>query len=182
MSAKGRYPVDVDTDARETYMRMRSIQITAAWLVLALASSIALAAPPLRHQAPTGDELTATITALDSAVFNAYNHCDLKTFARYFAPDVEFYHDKGGLTRSRAKLVDSIKNNVCGKLTRELVAGTLEVYPIKGFGALEMGTHRFRSVNSGRYDGVARFIQLWEYHDGHWRITRVVSYDHAPIH
>lgn len=173
---------------------MRSIQILATSVALALVSSTALAAVPvrhqtpmphqaaMRHQAPTGKELTAKITALDSAVFNAYNHCQLKTFARYFSPDVEFYHDKGGLTRSRAKLVDSIKNNVCGKLTRELVPGTLEVYPIRGFGAIEMGTHRFRSVSTGRYGGIARFIQLWEYRDGNWRITRVVSYDHAPMH
>jgi hypothetical protein len=169
------------------FMLMRSLLMAATCVALALASSTALAKPPLRHptptrhQAPTGKELTAKITALDSAVFSAYNHCQLKTFARYFSPDVEFYHDKGGLTRSRAKLVESIKNNVCGKLTRELVPGTLEVYPIKGFGAIEMGTHRFRSVSTGRYGGIARFIQLWEYRDGNWRITRVVSYDHAPM-
>ncbi|XRD81669.1 nuclear transport factor 2 family protein [Dyella halodurans] len=130
---------------------------------------------------PVGAALTTTIVALDSAVFDAYNRCDLEAFGRYIAPDIEFYHDKGGLTRGRAKLVESIKNAICGKLRRELVAGSLEVYPVKDFGAVEIGTHRFCDLSTGRCDAVARFIHLWEYSNGSWQITRVISYDHHAL-
>lgn len=150
--------------------------------------AIVLAALPLTSMAFTepapetadGDRLTATITALDNAVFNAYNHCDLVTFARYFAPGIEFYHDKTGLSVGRTKLVEAVKNNICGKVRRELVPGTMEVYPLKGFGAVELGVHRFCKIDGGRCEGIARFVHLWQYHDGAWRITRVISYDHQP--
>lgn len=157
---------------------MRAIPKLVMGLAAALSAAIAVAATASNAQAPVGDELTATITALDSRIFSAYNHCDLVAFARYIAPDVEFYHDKGGLTRGRDKLVDSIKNNICGKLRRELIPGTLEVYPMKGFGAVEIGSHRFCELSTGNCDAVARFIHLWQYRDGQWTITRVISYDH----
>jgi Domain of unknown function (DUF4440) len=159
-------------------MFVRSTQMAAACFIAVFAATIARADTVRSGKIPSGTELTTTITALDGAVFAAYNRCDLDTFARYIAPDIEFYHDKGGLTRGRAKLVQSIKNGICGKLRRELVAGSLEVYPIKNFGAVEIGTHRFCDLGTGRCDAVARFIHLWEYCNGSWRITRVISYDH----
>src|SRR2546429_9812339 len=61
----------------------------------------------------------------------------------FLAEDVEFYHDQGGVTLGRAALTESVKNNICGKVTRELVPGSLQVYYMKGFGAVEIGVHRF---------------------------------------
>ena len=75
---------------------------------------------------PTGDQLTAVVTKLDADLFDAYNSCDLVSFARYVAPNIEFYHDKGGFEPGRQKLVKSIKDNICGKLRRVLVPGTLD--------------------------------------------------------
>jgi hypothetical protein len=88
-------------------------------------------------------ELTKTIATLDTEVFDAYNTCDLEKFSTLFAEDVEFYHDLGGLSVGRKALVEGVKNNICGKVTRALVPGSMEVYPIKGFGAVEIGVHRF---------------------------------------
>ena len=128
-------------------------------------------------------ELERAITALDAAVFDAYNRCELEKFANLFVEDVEFYHDQGGVTLGRAALTDSVKKNICGKVTRELVPGTLQVYPMKGFGAVEIGVHRFHHPGHEDTEGVGegRFIHLWQYKDGAWRITRVVSYDHHPV-
>lgn len=129
----------------------------------------------------SSDRLFETIAALDAAVFEAFNRCDLAEFSKYFAEDVEFYHDKTGLSRSRKDLVESVKNNICGKVRRKLVAGTLEVYPIPGFGAVETGVHRFYEVRDKGADklaGEAKFLHIWQYDGGTWRITRVVSYDH----
>jgi hypothetical protein len=54
--------------------------------------------PPTRP-ATTPDDLFRAVALQDAALFDAYNHCDLEKFAAFFADDVEFYHDHGGLTR-----------------------------------------------------------------------------------
>jgi hypothetical protein len=77
------------------------------------------------------------------ALFDSYSKCDLEKFESFFADDVEFYHDQGGLTLGNKALTESVKNNICGKTTRELVPGTLKVYYMKGYGMLETGVHRF---------------------------------------
>ena len=128
-------------------------------------------------------ELDKTVTALDAALFDAYNRCDLEKFSSYFTDDVEFYHDQGGLTLGKADLTDSINKNICGKVTRELVAGTLQAYYMKGYGAVEMGVHHFH--HPGHEDtepvGEGKFIHLWRYKDGAWKITRVISYDNHAV-
>jgi hypothetical protein len=37
------------------------------------------------------------------------------------------------------------RKNICGKVTRELVKGSIEVYPIKDYGAVEIGLHKFHN-------------------------------------
>ena len=133
---------------------------------------------PLLAAAQTPAELDKIIKSLDGAVFDAYNHCDLPKFASYFSDDVEFYHDQGGITLGKEKLVESVKNNICGKVTRELVASTLEIHPMKGIGAIEMGMHLFHHPDPKEAVGEGKFIHLWRYENGAWKITRVVSYDH----
>jgi Domain of unknown function (DUF4440) len=126
------------------------------------------------------EELTKVVTALDAALFDSYNHCDLAKFATFFTEDVEFYHDQGGVTLGKAKLTESIKQNICGKVSRELVPGSLQICPMKGYGAVEMGVHRFHHPGHDDIEpvGEAKFIHLWQYKDGAWKITRVISYDH----
>jgi uncharacterized protein DUF4440 len=125
-------------------------------------------------------ELDKAIAALDTALFDSYNRCDLDKFSSFFVDNVEFYHDQGGVTLGRAALTDSIKKNICGRVTRELVPGTLQAFYMKGYGAVEMGVHHFH--HPGHEDtepvGEGRFIHLWQYKDGAWKITRVISYDH----
>ena len=90
-----------------------------------------------------GQDLRATILHMDSVFFNAYNTCDLTTQANLIADSIEFYHDRGGLSTSKQDLLTGIKNNICGKVTRVLDKQTVEVYPVPGFGAVEIGYHRF---------------------------------------
>jgi hypothetical protein len=125
-------------------------------------------------------ELDKTVSALDTALFEAYNRCDLAKFQSFFVDDVEFYHDQGGVTLGSSALTDSVKKNICGQTTRELVPGTLQAYYMKGYGALEVGVHRFH--HPGHEDtigvGEGKFIHLWQFKDGAWKLTRVISYDH----
>ncbi len=65
-------------------------------------------------QIHTQTQLTTTIQALDTALFDAYNRCDLPRFSALVADDVEFYHDHGGIPLGNAALTDSIRKNICG--------------------------------------------------------------------
>src|SRR4051794_21507024 len=152
--------------------------------VLAQAALVAaLLTTPFAHSqtAPSPDALFKTIQSLDTQLFDAYNHCDLEKFGSLIADDIEFYHDKSGLSRGRPALVEGIRNNICGKVTRELVPGTLEVYPIANYGAVEIGVHRFHHPHDDSNNGEAKFIHLWQNKNGSWKITRVISFDHKPL-
>jgi ketosteroid isomerase-like protein len=129
------------------------------------------------------DELFRTIASLDAALFDAYNQCDVEKFVALLADDLEFYHDQGGLTRGNQTVGEQIKKTICGKVRRELVPGTLEVYPMRGYGAVEIGVHRFHHPNAESTEpvGEAKFIHLWQKEDGVWKITRVISYDHHAL-
>jgi hypothetical protein len=141
-----------------------------------------LIVPQAPAQSPTSsDALFKTVQALDTRLFDAYNHCDLATMSSMVADDLEFYHDKTGLSRGRQALLDGIKKNICGKVTRKLVPGTLEVYPIANYGAVEIGIHRFYHPGQPDNIGEAKFIHIWHDQDGVWKITRVISFDHHPF-
>jgi hypothetical protein len=134
---------------------------------------------------PAADPLFDTVSALDSAVFDAFNKCSdpaqLKIHASYFAPDVEFYHDKGGVTWTRQDMLANTAKNACGNYRRELVPGTLQVYPIPGYGAIEQGVHRFCMVKTGACEGMADFVIVWTHQGDEWKITRALSYGHRAI-
>ena len=152
---------------------------------LPLLCLLALAPMPASSSAATDGAdaaaLETTIARLDDAVFDAFNRCadpeQLKRHASYFANDVEFYHDTGGVTRNRRDMLANTRRHACGHYTRERVPGTLKVYPIRDFGALEQGAHRFCQVGGG-CEGEADFAILWQRTAQGWRITRVLSYGH----
>jgi ketosteroid isomerase-like protein len=153
-------------------------------VLLAIVFWQSVAAPGAQtRQSPPDDALFRQVASLDARVFEAYNRCDLETFASLFAEDVEFYHDKGGVMRGKQALVDAVKNNICGKTRRDLIPGTLEVHPMDNFGALQIGTARFCDAKQkqcdGKTGGVGKFIHLWQHSGDTWKITRVISYDHA---
>jgi len=143
---------------------------------------ILLAAQPL-ESIKSQEELNKVVTSLDAALFDSFNRCDVEKFASFFSDDVEFYHDEAGPSSGKKSLIDSLKSNICGKVTRELVSGSVQVHRMKGFGALQLGVHRFH--HPGREDvgpvGEASFVHLWQYKDGAWKITRVMSYDHHAL-
>jgi hypothetical protein len=130
------------------------------------------------------DALLSIISAKDSEAFDAFNKCSepaqLAKHESYFAPDVEFYHDTGGVTWNRASMLENTKRYACGNYTRELITGSFKVYPIKGFGAVSQGSHRFCTVATGKCDGLADFTIVWHQTGTQWVMTRVLSYGHRP--
>lgn len=126
-------------------------------------------------------ELYRTIAHMDSVCFDAFNARDLKTLSSVFAENVEFYNDGGKVTNYQ-QTMESFKNmfasNAASPLKRTLV-GNIEVYPLKDFGAIEVGVHQFTHVENGKEEvGIFKFVQIWELKDGTWKMTRVISYDH----
>ena len=152
----------------------------AGWFLAILALIPVPATAQRAAESLPGDSLYQTIAALDSAMFEAYNGCQLEQLAAFFTEDLEFYHDQTGLMRSRAALVEAVRQNICGKVHRDL--DSIRVFPLRGYGAVATGVHRFcdarRYSHCGQAGGPARFVTLWQRGEAGWRIARVVSYDH----
>jgi hypothetical protein len=149
------------------------------------ATSMSNAQPLHRPEDP--DNLTATILHLDSLFWQAYNICDVDKASSFFTEDLEFYHDKAGLTKTRAALMEQMKTGLCGsenwRLRREVVEGSVNVFPLNNYGAIISGEHVFFVLESGkkeRLDGLARFTHVWQFKDNEWKMSRVLSYDHKP--
>ncbi len=122
------------------------------------------------------NSLYETIAKLDSTFFAAYNHCDISMQSELMSDSIEFYHDRGGLSTSKAEIMEAIQKNICGKVTRELVKGSIEVSPIPGYGAVELGMHMFH--NNQEKNAVphpSKFVIIWRNKNDRWTITRVIS-------
>lgn len=144
-------------------------------------------------QVEINSELYKTLKTNDSLLFDVgFNTCELGAFENLLAEDLEFYHDKGGIMESKKAFVESFKNGICGspnfKSRRELVAGSLEVYPLFNngilYGALQQGVHRFFESVNGQPESqgsTAKFTHLWLKEESGWLLKRVLSYDHQMI-
>lgn len=117
---------------------------------------------------------------MDSLLFDAFNKQDMPVFKAMFTEDLEWFQDNGGLisyTTVFENFGRMFKQE--NKLTRTLVAGSLEVHPVKDYGAIEIGAHTFKHYENGKLEeGTFKFLMIWQQKEGKWKISRVVSYDH----
>jgi hypothetical protein len=121
-------------------------------------------------------ELYETIVKLDSIFFEAYNTCNIAKQSEFYSDSIEFYHDKSGLSTSKKEILESTQKYICGKVTRELVKGSIEVSPIPGYGAIELGSHMFHnSQDKTSVPHPSKFLIIWRNEGGRWTITRVIS-------
>ena len=127
-------------------------------------------------QVPEDSALYQKILALDAAYFEAYNACDIDGQAGLLDESLEFYHDQGGLSTSKTEILESIRENICGKVSRSLVEGSVEVHEIKGFGAVELGLHRFFNREEPDAESKpSRFITVWKQDGDRWLMHRIIS-------
>jgi ketosteroid isomerase-like protein len=124
--------------------------------------------------------LQTQIATADSALFAAFNARDLKRVRTFFARDLEFYQDNEGVENYAQTMRDFAQMfGQSTQIRRSLVPGTLEVYPVKNYGAIEIGSHQFCHVENGKDEcGTFSFVHIWKSTKAGWRITRVVSYAH----
>ncbi len=163
-------------------------------LSIALTSALMLApAPAAAVTIPEGAALEKIIAERDATLFGVmFDRCEPDALADLVTADMEFYHDKGGRMGPRGPFVEDYRRSCQAKLApdawrsrRELVAGSMKVYPVPGFGAVEEGTHLFyerKGAGPESLVGRARFSLLWKLDpDGRWRMSRAFSIDHAAV-
>ena len=138
---------------------------------------------------PSAEECREAVAALMVRVARAdekYTTIEQGQIDRLIADDLEFYHDKAGLSYAsgEAFLADV---NCLGReegdpvFTRKLIPGTLMTYQIGEDYALQTGRHEFYQVMQDAPDilrETAPFIHLWHRSGQSWELIRVISYDH----
>lgn len=149
-------------------------------LVLAAMFSRATSAQTVHPSIPDA-ELPAIIAKLDQKHFDAFNSCDTETLSALYAPDVEFFHDLSGRILNHEQFIQAVKKNICGKVQRRLLPGTMEVYPMARIGAIQMGRHCFAVAGKAECVQQGRYYILWRFDGTSWQISKVFSYDHLPM-
>lgn len=168
--------------SRPTVFILRVCMLVSACLLSANTSSA-----QAKNDPKAAGELYERVAALDAAMFDAYNRCDIDKVGTLFTEDLEFYHEKGGLTLTRDATLALMRKNLCAgggyHVRRELVPGSMEVRAINNYGAVQTGEHRFYLTQKGQkeaLDGVGKFVMLWRKVGDEWRVSRVISYGFRP--
>ncbi|MBV9571345.1 MAG: nuclear transport factor 2 family protein [Alphaproteobacteria bacterium] len=170
-------------------VRMPLAVVAGAMLIAAAAQAgPTLKGAPQHHLTPgpaQTEELTAAIAKADAALFHeVFVRCDPITTAAMLTDDFRFVHDKEG-EQSRVQFIRDL-NGHCRRLKsgedfaarRELVEGSLEVWPINKYGALEIGTHRFYAQLRGKPEQLTetgRFMILWKKEGSDWKMAEITS-------
>jgi uncharacterized protein DUF4440 len=145
----------------------------------------------LREAPKTSAELTAAIARADADLFDAvFIQCDPDKVGTMITDDFRFLHDKDGLSEtSKAHFVADLRG-ACERQAkgtdfrarRELVPGSLQVWPIDKYGALETGMHNFYARIPGKPDTLTEsgnFIIVWKLEGGTWLMSETISYGHT---
>ena len=130
----------------------------------------------IREYIPADKDLYDQIESMDKVFFDAYNSCDLKKQEAIYSDTIEFFHDKAGLINVKADIIKGTKNNICGKVTRYIIPGSIEVYPINNYGAIEIGFNRFYNYQEPEAESKPiKFFIVWKKEKENWTITKVIS-------
>jgi len=165
--------------------------------MLGLALALAAQTAAGTVNVPDGPVLTEAIRARDAELFQlVFLGCDPARLRSMLTPDFEMYHDRAGVVATSAEAFVQDHARTCRerrgpdawRSRRELVAASLRVDPVPGFGAIEDGEHLFYEWRgaaegpedrAGRLVGRAHFTQLWKLTPEGWRLARVFSFAHA---
>lgn len=145
-----------------------------------------------KAQVAENSTLFKTVMALDSQLFNeGFNQCKLDRFEKLAAPDLAFFHDKGG-RQNRAQFLQASRTNICGnpnsRPVRTLVPGSTQVFVLENngvlYGAIQQGVHCFHTqgqdpAKTGYTE--AKFSHVWILNKGQWQLKTALSFDHQQI-
>jgi hypothetical protein len=122
-------------------------------LTISIYSTVIAQSQNERKVATTQKELFNKVAQLDSSLFAAYNSKKLDLMKTYFTNDLEWYQDNGGLIGFE-KVFENF-NSIFNRdydLKRNLIKESLEVHPIEGYGAIEIGKHQFKHIENGKLE------------------------------
>ena len=167
-------------------MKQRITLVFLAYFGTLLLFSLSTAA---KAQAAENSPLFKTVMELDRQLFDeGFNQCKLERFEKLAAPDLEFFHDKGG-RQNRAQFLQASRTNICGnpnsRPVRTLLPGSTQVFPLENngvlYGAIQQGVHRFHTqgqdpAKTGYTD--AKFSHVWILNKGGWQLKTALSFDH----
>jgi hypothetical protein len=129
---------------------------------------------------PIDNVLYATIIIQDSILFDAFNSRNIDKLESCFTDNLEVYQDNTGV-RNYEQTIESFKELFRKDyvLTRKLIKESVEIYPIKDFGAIETGRHTFCHTENGKLEcATFKFLEIWEIKNGQWKIAKIITYDH----
>src|SRR5512138_3127392 len=129
---------------------------------------------------PANEDLYDTIIVQDSIFFQAFNSRDFDKFKSFLSENLEIYQDNTGF-RNYEQSLEAFKSLFSKEyvLTRTMIRESVEIYPIKDYGAIETGQHTFCHMENGKPDcGTFKFMHIWIFQNGQWKITRIVTYNH----
>ncbi|WP_430413918.1 nuclear transport factor 2 family protein [Parasphingorhabdus sp.] len=138
--------------------------------------------------AETEESVAANLKQLDAKLFAAaFETCEMDVVTGLLADDLEFYHDRDGLSYTTADAFIADVKRDCGGGKRVLVEDSLTTHMIGDFGAMQHGRHEFHQVmpdgsSIAREKGV--FMHMWKRDDdapSGWKVSRIISYDHEGI-
>lgn len=140
------------------------------------------------HNSEKG-ELFNLLKEKDSLMFElSYNQLDTSILEELATDDIEFYHDQGGATYTKEDFINGMKSlgNLSYKARRELVQGSIEVFPMHKneelYAAILKGEHAFYAKEPNEkpeyLTSTAKYSILWILVDGEWKMSRIYSYDH----
>jgi hypothetical protein len=130
--------------------------------------------------AASQSNLRLQILEMDKKLFDAFNEKNLEVTKSIFDLDLEFYHDASGVSNYDQTIENSRRLfSKGGDLRRELLPDSVEIYPIKDFGAIETGKHKFCHHENKKLEcGTFKFLHIWKKTEEGWKLVRVVSYAH----
>ena len=137
------------------------------------------------HQADESESLREAIIRADSLRYVAYNGEDVDGFTSFLADDVEVFHDRFSAMQGRQAVRSSLASvfERPGRVRRELVPGSLEVYPLADSAAVQLSDNHFYEVapdGSERLARIAKLIVFWRFAEGQWTAFKLASFDHRP--
>lgn len=175
-----KYYLIFDVIIKKITMGSRFFLIMSGFLTAVLVGIINLVNAQAEQDSIKNQNLYKEIVHMDSVLFNAFNTRNIDQFKTLFTDDLEFYHDKSGLTNYE-NTINFMKTTakINNQLRRDLIKGSVEVYPIPGYGAMEIGAHTFCHLENSKQDcGTFKFVHIWQKKNGEWKISRVLSYGH----
>ncbi|MDR6919594.1 serine hydrolase [Chryseobacterium sp. 2987] len=143
-----------------------------------------------KAQADKTSTIYKTILSRDSLLFSVgFNTCDFKQMENLLSDQLEFYHDKDGIS-DKKKFMTDFRNGLCKspetyRAKRALISNSTQIYPMYKNGELyaviQNGAHQFyESINHQpeQLVGSAQFTNFWFLENGNWRLRKSLSFDH----